>query len=118
MSDRSELGANVMATVGVTILVACALLQLIAAILRDPLEIPHAVFYVGMAVGFWGFYQKDPKRAQGGGEFIVTTAVRIINAVNPFGKERRASGGVRVIADTTVEKVPDGPTSTGDPHVP
>lgn len=106
MSERGHsIASAIMAGIGLVILVACAVVEVAGVITGKGWEIPHTVFYVGLVVGFVGFYGRDPKRAKDGGEFVVTSAVRILGALPRFG--RRASDAVAIPGvETKVTAVP------------
>lgn len=100
MSDRSHsIASGIMASIGVLMLIAGAAVDAAGAITGKGWEIPHVVYYVATLIGFVGFYGRDNKRAKDGGEFVVTSVVRLIGAV----RGRRASDTFPAVTDVTTE---------------
>lgn len=96
---RNRIGGG-LATIGVLII----LVELVRYWLLPAYAISGAVVGIGCMIGFVGFYLIAPQEAEDGGGFIVTSFVRVVQAVpNPFG--RRATDG----ASVTVTKVTPAP---------
>lgn len=99
---RRNVGAIILASLGVTLLVTSAVIEIVGEITNRDFEIPHTVLYIGMLLGFAGFYRIDPKQATGGGQFVVDTFVRVATVL----RGRRASDAVAVVRPEDVKEPP------------
>lgn len=100
-----------LAIVGVLFLIASVTIEIAGALNEKHYEVPHSAIYVGMILGFIGFYGLNPDRALKGGDFIVSSATRIITAVRTG---RRSTDVVVTSTEVKPEIVPSSePPSRG-----
>lgn len=97
MKHRPWIG-YLLAALGVAVLLFSLALHFYSYFGGAKYELNYPVIYVGMLIGFVGFYMINPKGAEGGTNILTRTVVAIISVVR--------SGKSAASATTTVEVTP------------
>jgi hypothetical protein len=104
----------VLAAIGVIILLSEIALHYYGYFHGKTYELDRPVLYVGLVIGFVGFYMINPKGAEGGTDILTRTVVALISVVRT-GK--RAGDGVSVEVTPVTGGVPD-PSATQTVTIP
>lgn len=110
MSEHRPWGSFLLASIGVAVLLLEVALHVAGYFSGHTYELDHATLFVGVVLGFVGFYGMDPRRARDGGDFLVTAVVRIAGVI-PFV---RKSGAIPS-ASVTITPAPTPPPSSPPP---
>lgn len=76
-------------------------------------QLNQPVLYVGMVIGFVGFYMINPKSAEGGTDILTRTAVALISVVRTGNRAGDVKVEVTPVAKGAVVTVPQ---PVGAPH--
>lgn len=109
MSKRKPWAGYVLAAVGLGVLLFSIGLYFYGQLTGTEYHLSHPVLYVGMLIGFVGFYMINPTGAEAGTNILSRTVIGIISVVRTGKRAEDVKVEVTQTAETPIVATPPKP---------